>query len=189
MAQHATTVVSGHKRVLEGFQDGRRSRRNVASVERETSVCAVSLYRTVLSRTLPRGSRSRQCATDARAHNDLDTLRHLPSLHRPCSLMKAIAICALLSGLAGAVDVYLYPASMITPSLSVSQAGAALSRHLGLEHYEPLGDDVDTNDGLGRQEAFVGRGAGNALLVGVYEEDVQGRCLGVLREEQLADNL
>lgn len=103
--------------------------------------------------------------------------------------MKAVAICALLSGLAGAANVYLYPASTTPTGLSVSQAGAALSRHLGLEYHEHLGGDAEMYEGLGKQEAFVGRGPGNALLVGVYDEDVQGVWPDVRKEEHLADNL
>lgn len=84
-------------------------------------------------------------------------------------------MCTLLAGLAGAVDLYLYPASTTaTTSLSASQVGAVLSRHLGLEYHEYLGDDVEANEELGRQEAFVGKGSGNALLVGIYQDDVQG---------------
>ncbi|KZT71697.1 hypothetical protein DAEQUDRAFT_665382 [Daedalea quercina L-15889] len=85
--------------------------------------------------------------------------------------MKAIAVCALLVGVTGAVDIYLHPASPAAPSLSASQASAALSRHLGLEYHEALGDDLETNEGIGRQESFVGKGPGSALLVGVNEED------------------
>ncbi|KAH9920152.1 uncharacterized protein B0H18DRAFT_881328 [Fomitopsis serialis] len=87
--------------------------------------------------------------------------------------MKAIAVCALLAGLTGAVDVYLHPASTVVSSRSASQAGAALSRHLGLEYHEALGDDLELTESLGRQEAFVGKGPGSALLVGVNEEDAK----------------
>ena len=88
--------------------------------------------------------------------------------------MKAIAVCALLAGITRAVDVYLHPASTAVSSLSASQASAALSRHLGLEYQETLGDDFEMNEGLGRPEAFVGRGPGSALLIGVNEEDAAG---------------
>ncbi|TFY54291.1 hypothetical protein EVJ58_g8952 [Rhodofomes roseus] len=85
--------------------------------------------------------------------------------------MKAIAVCAFLAGLTGAVDVYLHPASATASSLSALKADAALSRHLGLEYHAALGDDLEMNEALGRQEPFVGKGPGSALLVGVNEED------------------
>ena len=132
-------------------------------------------FRSVSARLLP-------------ARND-----HVPLSSTPvrCALplMKAIAVLTLLVGLAGAVDVYLYPTSITATSLSASQAGAALSRHLGLEYYEPLGDDVEATEGLDRQEAFVGRGPGHALLVGVYEDDVRGASMCLYKQEHLANSL
>jgi len=53
--------------------------------------------------------------------------------------------------------------------LSPADASAALSRHLGLEHYEAL---LDTSN-LGYEEWFVGQGSKNALLIIVEESDVQ----------------
>ena len=77
----------------------------------------------------------------------------------------------LSAGLSQAVNVYLSPSShLFRSSLSPVDASAVLSRHLGLEQFEPLQDA----SGLGHEEWFVGQGPKNALLITLEESDVQG---------------
>ncbi|GBE80485.1 Uncharacterized endoplasmic reticulum membrane protein [Sparassis crispa] len=79
--------------------------------------------------------------------------------------MRGSLVCLLLAGFAQAVEVYLHPVEDLPSRLSASQAGTALSRHLGLEYFE----SVDANE-LDRQESFVGKGVWSALLITVGEE-------------------
>jgi len=77
----------------------------------------------------------------------------------------------LSAGLSQAVNVYLSPSpNFLRSSVSPADASAALSRHLGLEQFEPLQDASN----LGHEEWFVGQGLKNALLITLEESDVQG---------------
>ncbi|KZT10884.1 uncharacterized protein LAESUDRAFT_672451 [Laetiporus sulphureus 93-53] len=87
--------------------------------------------------------------------------------------MKGLSICLLLAGVSQAVRVYLNPPVSLPSQLSAQQAGAALSRHLGLDYYESL-DDWELFAGSSKQEAFVGQGPGSALLLSIDEEDAVG---------------
>ena len=76
-----------------------------------------------------------------------------------------------LTSLSQAVNIYLSPSSnFVSSSLSPADASAALSRHLGLERFEPL---LDASN-LGHEEWFVGQGPKNALLIALEESDLQG---------------
>jgi hypothetical protein len=90
-------------------------------------------------------------------------------------MLPRIAIPLLLSlglQLTHAVHVYLSPASdFYRSNLSPEDASATLSRHLGLDAFEPLWEASDVSH---NEELFVGQGAKNALLVTVEEEDAQG---------------
>lgn len=67
---------------------------------------------------------------------------------------------------------YLNPhSSSINPSLSPAVASSELSRHLGLEFFEPF-PDVSREEYV--EEPFVGRGQNNALLLTMDEEDAEG---------------
>ena len=87
-------------------------------------------------------------------------------------MLAPFSLCLLLSaGLSQAVNVYLSPSpNFLRSSLSPGEASAALSRHLGLEQFEPLQDAFN----LGHEEWFVGKGSKNALLITLEESDVQG---------------
>ncbi|KAF8197896.1 hypothetical protein BJ912DRAFT_922624 [Pholiota molesta] len=89
-------------------------------------------------------------------------------------MLPRIAIPLLLSlglQLTHAVHVYLSPASdFYRSNLSPEDASATLSRHLGLDAFEPLWEASDVSH---NEELFVGQGAKNALLVTVEEEDAQ----------------
>lgn len=86
-----------------------------------------------------------------------------------------LALAILLSAslhLAHAVHVYLSPAPYFHRStLSPEEATTALSRHLGLEAFEPLWDASDLTH---TEENFVGQGAKNMLLITMEENDVKG---------------
>ena len=76
-----------------------------------------------------------------------------------------------LASLSQAIDIYLSPSSnFVRSSLSPTDASAALSRHLGLERFEPL---LDASN-LGQEEWFVGQGSKNVLLIALEESDLQG---------------
>ncbi|KAI0930019.1 hypothetical protein AcV5_006829 [Taiwanofungus camphoratus] len=84
--------------------------------------------------------------------------------------MKGVSVCLLLTGFSQAVHIYLHPfPSLSSASLSATQAGVTLSRHLGLEYFESLGDNLDLFDGV-VQEPFVGKGSSRALLLSIGEE-------------------
>ncbi|CCL99659.1 uncharacterized protein FIBRA_01679 [Fibroporia radiculosa] len=80
--------------------------------------------------------------------------------------MRTASICLLLAGVSEAVHVYLYPQPSVPPLLSISQAGAALACHLGLDYHEILGDD----DTFFHQKAFVGQGPSSSLLLSMSED-------------------
>jgi len=84
--------------------------------------------------------------------------------------MLAFSLGLLLSAsLSQAVNVYLSPSNYFPSPLSPADASAALSRHLGLEQFEPL---LDASN-LGHEEWFVGQGSKNALLITLEETDLQ----------------
>ena len=87
-------------------------------------------------------------------------------------MLAQLSLGLLLSAsLSQAVDVYLSPSSnFVRSSLSPADASAALSRHLGLERFEPL---LDASS-LGHEEWFVGQGLKNVLLITLEESDLQG---------------
>lgn len=83
----------------------------------------------------------------------------------------AVVLSASLQ-LAQAVNIYLSPSpSFLRSTLSLEEASAALSRHLGLEALEPLWGASDLTHS---EEVFVGQGFKNSLVVTVDEEDVSG---------------
>jgi hypothetical protein len=80
---------------------------------------------------------------------------------------------ALFLSCTQAIDVYLNPQSpFLRSALSPADASAELSRHLGLEFFESFRDDNSRE--VYAEEAFVGRGQSNALLLTIDEEDAQG---------------
>ena len=82
---------------------------------------------------------------------------------------------SLILSLSQALNVYLSPqSSSPPPSLSPTDAASELSRHLGLEYFEPF-PDVSLEQYY-VEEPFVGRGHSNALLLTMDEEDVEGAC-------------
>ncbi|PPQ87474.1 hypothetical protein CVT25_008210 [Psilocybe cyanescens] len=88
-----------------------------------------------------------------------------------CSLAVVLTACLKLTQ---AVDVYLSPSpSFLHPTLSPEDASAALSRHLGLEAFEPLWDNSELSYS---EEFFVGQGSKNALVVTVEENDASGKA-------------
>lgn len=74
-----------------------------------------------------------------------------------------------------AIEVYLSPpSSFLASKLAPEQASAALSRHLGLEAFEPFQDaSLWTNS----EENFVGQGSKNVLLLTGDQDDVSGMPL------------
>uniref|UniRef100_A0A8H8CNH2 Vacuolar sorting protein Vps3844 C-terminal domain-containing protein n=1 Tax=Psilocybe cubensis TaxID=181762 RepID=A0A8H8CNH2_PSICU len=83
-----------------------------------------------------------------------------------CSLAAILAACLHFTN---AVDVYLSPSALYLHSdLSPEDASTALSRHLGLEAFEPLWGNSDP---VYSEELFVGQGPKSALLVTVEERD------------------
>ena len=88
------------------------------------------------------------------------------------AMLARLSLGLLLSAIPSqAVDIYLSPSSnLVSSSLSAADASAALSRHLGLERFEPL---LDASN-LGHEEWFVGQGSKNALLITLEESDLQG---------------
>lgn len=87
--------------------------------------------------------------------------------------MRAVYTCFMLVGLSQAVQVYLSPASATPASLSPSSASFALSRHLGLEFFESVGDGVHGE--LLNDQSFVGQGSKSALLLSIDEQDARGQ--------------
>jgi hypothetical protein len=91
-------------------------------------------------------------------------------------MLGPLSLSILLSSihLSQAVNVYLNPqSSLLRPFLSPADATSELSRHLGLESFEPF-RDVSREEYV--EEPFVGRGQSNALLLTMDEEDVEGVC-------------
>ncbi|KAF8236027.1 hypothetical protein L208DRAFT_1253653 [Tricholoma matsutake] len=87
-------------------------------------------------------------------------------------MLTAFSLSLLLSStqLSHAINVYLNTqSSFLGPSLSPADATSELSRHLGLESFEPFPDVSQEYP----QESFVGRGQSNALLLTIDEEDAE----------------
>ncbi|TFK44306.1 hypothetical protein BDQ12DRAFT_717466 [Crucibulum laeve] len=88
-------------------------------------------------------------------------------------MLARLSLYLLLSGIhiSWAIDVYTYPpTSSLHKTLSPEEATAALSRHLGLEAFEPL---RDASKASYNEELFVGEGASDTLLLTVEEEDAK----------------
>ncbi|KDR75115.1 hypothetical protein GALMADRAFT_249028 [Galerina marginata CBS 339.88] len=84
----------------------------------------------------------------------------------PCSLALLFSASFQLTQ---AVHVYLSPSpSLLRSTLSPEDASATLSRHLGLEAFEPFWDASDLTH---IEENFVGQGPKNVLVVTVEESD------------------
>ncbi|KAG5645444.1 hypothetical protein DXG03_006268 [Asterophora parasitica] len=87
--------------------------------------------------------------------------------------MRALSLAVLLCALqfCRAIDVYLNPQpNFLRSSLSPQHASAVLARHLGLESSEPL---QDASRPQYNDELFVGKGASNAILLTVDENDAK----------------
>lgn len=100
--------------------------------------------------------------------------------------MKVTNTVALVLGLARllsvqAVTVYLYPppAAAVPEQLDATHASLALSRHLGLEQFEKLGDGDGIWDGVlqADQQGIVGTAVRDGLLISLAEEDARGTFL------------
>jgi len=77
-----------------------------------------------------------------------------------------VVLCGLQA--TQAVNVYLYPPqTFLRSTLAPEDASAALSRHLGLEIFEPL------HDNSYNEESFVGQGPNSALLLTLDDADAQ----------------
>ena len=91
---------------------------------------------------------------------------------------------SLILSLSQALNVYLSPqSSSLPPSLSPTDAASELSRHLGLEYFEPF-PDVSLEQYY-VEEPFVGQGHSNALLLTMDEEDVEGGCSVTIHQTRL----
>jgi len=82
----------------------------------------------------------------------------------------SLLLLSATAQLANAVDVYLVP----TPALASSTASpddalTTLSRHFGLEAFQPM---LDTSNG---EEHFVGKGLKSSLLLTMDSADVDGK--------------
>lgn len=94
-------------------------------------------------------------------------------------LSSLILVLPAALQLVQAIDVYLSPpSSLLRPTLSAEQASAALSRHLGLEAFEPF---RDASDWIHHEESFVGQGTKNALILTVDQNDLSGMVLNFSR--------
>ncbi|CAK5265404.1 unnamed protein product [Mycena citricolor] len=81
----------------------------------------------------------------------------------------AVVLCGLQA--AQAVNVYLYPPqTFLRGEVGAEDASAALSRHLGLEIFEPLRDSSVLDY---TEEFFVGKGHSNVLLLTMDHEDAR----------------
>jgi hypothetical protein len=90
--------------------------------------------------------------------------------------MKSTAFVLLLVGLSRAVDVYLSPPSVLPPSLNPDKASFAISRHLGLEAFEPIDLQGESFTDVFNEHQFVGRGSSNAVLLTMDEAVAKGEC-------------
>jgi hypothetical protein len=88
-------------------------------------------------------------------------------------MLHALSLSLLLFSiqLSQAINVYLNPQNpFFRSSLSPADATSELSRHLGLESFEPFRDGTREYP----EEQFVGRGQRNALLLTMEQEDAEG---------------
>lgn len=70
------------------------------------------------------------------------------------------------------INIYLNPAPLVPrSSLSPADASAVLSRHLGLESFEPFRDGSAANHDGGD---FVGQGSQKSYLLTLEESDAEG---------------
>ncbi|KAF8893507.1 hypothetical protein BD779DRAFT_1669789 [Infundibulicybe gibba] len=86
-------------------------------------------------------------------------------------MRHSISLWLLLSGfhLSQAIQVYLSPQRVFPrPSLPPDDATSAISRHLGLEIFEPF---TDATNLPAAEEIFVGKGSTNAMLLTMDEQD------------------
>jgi hypothetical protein len=90
--------------------------------------------------------------------------------------MKSTAVVLLLVGLSRAVHVYLSPPSVLPSSLNPEQASFAISRHLGLEAFEPIDLPGKSFTDVFNEQQFVGRGSSNAVLLTMDEVVAKGEC-------------
>lgn len=91
-------------------------------------------------------------------------------------MLAPVSFCLLLAtlGTANAVNVYLSPAQpFFSSTLSPEDASAAVSRHLGLEAFEPF-RDASSYTSYDEDESFVGQGGRHAVLVTIEEGDIPG---------------
>ena len=106
------------------------------------------------------------------------TLHYVTRLTMPNTLsMKFTAVVLWLVGLSRAVqvNVYLSPPQSLHSSLSTGQASFAISRHLGLEAFEPVDLEGESFTGFFDEEQFVGKGASNAVLLSIDENVAKGQ--------------
>lgn len=93
--------------------------------------------------------------------------------HSPA--MWTVSYCILLATAAKAIDVYLSPAPLLRSSnLAVDTANLAISHHLGFESAEPLGLNEDIFGDLLTEQAFVGKGQNDGLVLTIDEQDAKG---------------
>jgi len=85
------------------------------------------------------------------------------------SFSLSLLLLSATSQLANAVGVYLVPTSALASSaVSPDDALTTLSRHFGLEAFQPL---RDSSNG---EEHFVGKGLKSSLLLTMDSADVDG---------------
>ncbi|KAH9948560.1 hypothetical protein B0H21DRAFT_733042 [Amylocystis lapponica] len=102
--------------------------------------------------------------------------------------MRGSLACLLLVGGSYAASIYLNPPQSLPSSLSVSEANAVLSHHLGLEAFESLADHTDLFGGWAQQESFVGSGWGHALLLTISEDDAEAAIPPSLERSSLVSS-
>ena len=90
--------------------------------------------------------------------------------------MKSTQVILLLVGLSRAVRVYLSPPSLLPSSLNTEQASFAISRHLGLEAFEPIDLLGESLTDVFNEHQFVGRGSSNAVLLTLDDVVAKGEC-------------
>ncbi|KAF5385928.1 hypothetical protein D9615_002269 [Tricholomella constricta] len=97
----------------------------------------------------------------------------MPNTHKYSYVMRPLSLAVLLSALqfSRAINVYLNPQpTFLRSSMSPQYASGALSRHLGLETFEPF---LDASSSQYNEESFVGKGVNNALLLTMDEHDAK----------------
>ena len=90
-----------------------------------------------------------------------------------CNIMFSripLSYLLVVAAAAQASRVFLYPPLSLPSSLSSLQASAVISRHLGLESFEPLPNDEQIVSGV-FSGPFVGQGSKNGLLLAINETD------------------